>query len=108
MARNVILGAVIKIGSETGLTLHHPRQADMKIHTTTLSLTLAFFVLAGDTPESQVAEVNSDQRAKHLITVADDFIVDVYHNGVRVADGKRRLLVERFGATVERITADVR
>lgn len=41
--------------------------------------------------------------AQYLVTVADDFIVDVYLNGERVPDTRRKLLVERFGATVERI-----
>src|SRR3954469_20834310 len=53
-----------------------------------------------------------DQRgaliADRLFTVADDFIVDVYHNGVKVPDSKRTLLVERFGATAERIDIEVR
>jgi hypothetical protein len=47
-------------------------------------------------------------RAKYLITTADDFIVDVYHNGQLVPDAKRTLLEERFGATVERIDVEVR
>jgi hypothetical protein len=46
--------------------------------------------------------------ADRLFTVADDFIVDVYHNGQRVPDSKRTLLLERFGATVERIDVDVK
>ncbi len=46
--------------------------------------------------------------ARTLITVADDFIVDVYHNGVKVADDRRELVAEVFGATVERIKVDVR
>lgn len=51
---------------------------------------------------------NSTQlRARHLITATDDFIVEVYHNGVRVPHAKRELLVERFGATVEKINVEV-
>lgn len=46
--------------------------------------------------------------ARTLIAVADDFIVDVYHNGVKVPDDRRELVVEVFGATVERIKVDVR
>lgn len=42
-------------------------------------------------------------RAKYVITVADDFVVEVYHNGKAVPDSKRKLLNERFGATTERI-----
>ncbi len=46
-------------------------------------------------------------RANYLITVTDDFIVNVYHNGRRIPDSKRRMLLERFGATVERIDVPV-
>ena len=46
--------------------------------------------------------------ADRLFTVADDFIVDVYHNGVKVPDAKRTLLHEVFGATAERIDIEVR
>jgi hypothetical protein len=46
--------------------------------------------------------------ADRLLTVADDFIIDIYHNGVRVPDSKRTLLVEQFGATAERIDLEVR
>ena len=42
------------------------------------------------------------------MTAADDFIVDVYHNGRPVPDARRELLVERFGATVEKINIEVR
>lgn len=47
-------------------------------------------------------------QARHLITVANDYIVEVYKNGKRLPDAKRELLEERFGATAERITVDVR
>jgi len=46
--------------------------------------------------------------ADHLFTVADDFVVDIYHNGVKVPDAKRTLLVERYGATAERVDIEVR
>ena len=46
--------------------------------------------------------------ADRLFTVADDFVVDVYHNGVKVPDGKRTLLHEVFGATAERVDVEVR
>ena len=46
--------------------------------------------------------------ADRLFTVADDFIVDVYRNGVKVPDEKRTLLHEVFGATAERIDVEVR
>lgn len=47
-------------------------------------------------------------KAKYLITVADDFIVEVYHNGKNVPLSRRNLLEERFGATVERIDIEVK
>ncbi len=46
--------------------------------------------------------------ADRLFTVADDFIIDIYINGMKVPDSKRTLLVERFGATAERIDIEVR
>ncbi|MFO0891585.1 MAG: hypothetical protein U0790_20880 [Isosphaeraceae bacterium] len=46
--------------------------------------------------------------ATRLFTVADDFVIDVYHNGLKVPDAQRSLLVERFGATAERIDLQVR
>jgi hypothetical protein len=46
--------------------------------------------------------------AQYLITVADDFIIEVYHNGVRVPDDRRELLLEQFGATAEKIQVEVR
>jgi len=48
-----------------------------------------------------------DLRADHVITVADDFVVDVYLNGMRVPDDKREMLAEIFGATVERVNVHV-
>ena len=47
-------------------------------------------------------------RASYLITVADDFIVDIYHNGRAVPDSKRQMIEERYGATAERINIEVR
>jgi hypothetical protein len=46
-------------------------------------------------------------RAHQVVTVTDDFVVDVYHNGVRVPDPKRKLLLDRFGATVESMSLEV-
>jgi len=42
-------------------------------------------------------------RAKYLITVADDFVVDMYINGKLVPDGDRKMIDEKWGAMVERI-----
>src|SRR3954464_3923074 len=47
-------------------------------------------------------------RCKYLITVADDFVVEVYHNGKPVPDTERELLVERFGATAEKVQVAIR
>jgi len=52
--------------------------------------------------------MNEPLLAQFLYTVADDFIVDVYYNGERVPDSRRKLLVERFGATAERMDIPVR
>ena len=46
--------------------------------------------------------------ADTLVVAADDFVVDVYHNGAKIPDERRELVVEVFGATVERIKVDVR
>lgn len=46
-------------------------------------------------------------RAMHVVTVADDFVVNVYHNGVPVPEAKRKLVLDRFGATIERTNIEV-
>jgi len=51
----------------------------------------------------KVPEIGCD----YLVTVADDFIVEVYRNGKRVPDAQRQLLAEIFGATVEKIQVAV-
>ena len=60
-------------------------------------------------PKSQYRTVGKQHpiRAKYLITTADDFIVDLYLNGKPVSLSKRNLLVERFGATVEKVDIEV-
>jgi hypothetical protein len=62
--------------------------------------------LAGDAPAQGPAP--KPVIARSLIAAADDFIVDIDHNGVKVPDDRRELLVEVHGATVEKITLDVR
>ena len=47
------------------------------------------------------------ERAQYVITVTDDFVVNVYHNGKLVPDSKRELVLDHFGATVERININV-
>jgi len=46
-------------------------------------------------------------KANYVITVADDFLVDVYVNGTVVPDARRHMLAERFGATSERIDVEL-
>jgi hypothetical protein len=45
--------------------------------------------------------------ANYVVTVADDFVVDVYQNGKLVPDSSRQMLSETFGATAERINIEV-
>jgi hypothetical protein len=56
----------------------------------------------------QTGEPRGEVIADHLFTVTDDFIIDVYHNGQKVPDSRRTLLVEQFGATAERIDIEVK
>ena len=46
--------------------------------------------------------------ANAIYIVADDFVVDVYHNGEKVPDSRRTMLEEIYGATVEKIEVEVR
>ena len=73
-------------------------------------LTTAVFSVAADPPPASPSPTPAPApaRAKYLITAADDFIVDVYHNGKSVPDSKRTLLREIHGATVERIDVEVK
>jgi len=58
-------------------------------------------------PPADAAEKDAPQRARYLITVADDFVVDVYHNGKVIPEAKRTMLEEKFGATAERVDLEV-
>jgi hypothetical protein len=66
-----------------------------------LTVTLCIFANGCATASPMSSEKNI--RAHYVVTVTDDFIVDVYQNGVRVPDTKRELVAEVFGATAERI-----
>ena len=46
--------------------------------------------------------------ADRIRWVADDFVVDVWHNGRKVPDTARNRLSETFGATSEELTVDLR
>ncbi|MCB1232059.1 MAG: hypothetical protein KDN19_17455 [Verrucomicrobiae bacterium] len=43
-----------------------------------------------------------------ITVVAKDFVIEVYHNGDRLPENRRKLLLDRFGATAERIDADLK
>ena len=48
-------------------------------------------------------------RSSHEVrVVAKDFVVEVYRNGVRISDTERSLLLDRFGATAEKIKVSLR
>lgn len=46
--------------------------------------------------------------AKSLATAADDFVVEVYHNGQKVPDTRRAIVEEVYGATSEKVDVEVR
>jgi len=46
--------------------------------------------------------------ADYVYAVADDFVVDVFQNGKRVADDQRKLINDTYGATAEKIEVTVR
>jgi hypothetical protein len=61
-----------------------------------------------ETSSAHHSAIASSLRAAWLTTVTKDFVVEAYKNGVRIPDTKRKLLLDRFGASVERIQTDVR
>ncbi|HSJ01364.1 MAG TPA: hypothetical protein VK956_02880 [Verrucomicrobium sp.] len=62
--------------------------------------------LPPETPTPKDKGLPGNLLATHVITVTDDFIVEAYKNGRRIE--ARRLLDEIFGATVERLSVQVR
>lgn len=70
-------------------------------------ITLAAPAATALAASAEAGEKEAPQRARYLITVADDFIVDLYHNGKLVPDSRRTMLEEKFGATAERINVEV-
>jgi len=69
---------------------------------------LALLPIATTSIAKSTQPARDESLAQYMYTVADDFIVDVYYNGERVPDSRRQLLVERFGATVERIDVSIK
>src|SRR5438067_12701216 len=86
---------------------HSPRSQFVSI----LLTVCATFLLSPISQKPAIPpQVTEDRtiRAAYLITVADDFIVDVLHNGRAVPDSKRQMIKERYGATADRINIEVR
>ena len=81
-----------------------------RLSTLGLAALLAFApAFSGDSPGQQGLPVGpASAVADTLITVTDDFIVDVYQNGVKLPDQRRELAEDAHGATVERIKVDIR
>ncbi len=71
---------------------------------TIVVLALGWSLCAGGQSDRPGGDVIVDR----LYTVADDFIIDVFHNGVKVPDAKRTLLEEQFGATAERMDVELK
>src|SRR4051812_14441760 len=82
----------------------------------TRGLTAAILAAAADgaekeqakTPEAVPQTRAADVRCTYLITVAGDFIIAAYKNGESIPETKRELLLDRSGATVEKIEVSVR
>ncbi|HEX8297116.1 MAG TPA: hypothetical protein VF593_12500, partial [Chthoniobacteraceae bacterium] len=63
---------------------------------------------AADLKQGAAASRTDSLLSRYLITVTDDFIVAAYHNGELIPEEQRELLLDRFGASVERINVEVR
>jgi hypothetical protein len=82
----------------------------------TIRLWIASLVLAalmapmvrGEALNAEEASPKSDVLCQYLVTVANDYIVEAYRNGEKVPDEKRELILDRFGATIEKIQMEVR
>lgn len=70
---------------------------------------LTFFELADGLDKGLARPIRRGEViANAIYTVADDFIVEVYHNGMKVPAARRTMLEEIYGATVEKIEIEVR
>lgn len=75
-----------------------------------VSLLLALHVGGAPAEEEEqvvLPAVPTGGACQYLVTVADDFVIDVYLNGVAVPDSRRELTLERFGASGEKINVEV-
>jgi hypothetical protein len=68
--------------------------------------------LAGAAPNAKPADAPAPAPgkllAKQVLTSADDFVVEVYHNGKAVPLERRKMTAENYGATAEAIDVEVR
>jgi serine/threonine protein kinase len=64
--------------------------------------------LATVSPQHPAATMTPPLRARYLVTVTDDFVVDLYHNGLKVPDSERYELQQVYGATAEKVQLEVR
>jgi len=72
----------------------------------TFPILLLFLATAGPSLASEPPA--QEAIAKSVTIVAKDFVIEAYHNGVRVPDAQREMLEERFGSMVERVHITVR
>lgn len=79
----------------------------MKSMTLVLAIGCLGFATGCATPAKEIRPTSSLIRAHRVVTMANDFVVEVYHNGVRVPDARRKLLLDRFGAMAESTQIDV-
>ena len=59
-------------------------------------------------PASDSPPARGRVMAQRIFTAADDFVVDVWHNGQRVPDDRRQMVGENYGASSEKIEVEVR
>ncbi len=58
-------------------------------------------------PGDRLFHKADDLLAKYVTVVAKDFVIDAYINGDAIPASQRRMVLDRFGSTVERIYVDV-
>ena len=78
----------------------------MEEHLQRIFLIASFFVFVTGCATADPTSVKH-VRAHYVVTATDDFIINIYQNGMLVPDSKRELVEEVFGATVERINIEV-
>ncbi|MEM1297216.1 MAG: hypothetical protein AAGH89_17760 [Verrucomicrobiota bacterium] len=61
----------------------------------------------GPIPSEKLVHETDGLLARSMVIVAKDFVIDAYINGERIPRDRRRLLLDRYGASVERINVSV-